>query len=136
MNKLRVLIADDHEDARRVIFRLLSPKFEIVGSVANGRELIDAATAVHPDVIVTDICMPFVTGPEAMRSLKATGLHIPFVLISASSVDAEELIQEGATAFVDKIDMGYELVSAVRAASNGQPYFSNSVFSSVCSAVQ
>ena len=136
MNKLRVLIADDNEDARRLIFRLLSSKFEIVGSVANGRQLVDAATALHPDVIVSDICMPIVTGPEAMRELKTTGLDIPFVLISVNLVEAEELVQEGATAFVDKVDMGYELASAVRAASSGQSYFSRSVCSSVCSAVQ
>ena len=136
MSKLRVLIADDNEDARRLIFRLLSSKFEIVGSVANGRQLVDAATALHPDVIVSDICMPIVTGPEAMRELKTTGLDIPFVLISVNLVEAEELVQEGATAFVDKVDMGYELASAVRAASSGQSYFSRSVCSSVCSAVQ
>ena len=56
--------------------------------------------------------------------------------LSVNLVEAEELVQEGATAFVDKVDMGYELASAVRAASSGQSYFSRSVCSSVCSAVQ
>ena len=80
--------------------------------------------------------MPLVSGPEAMRELRAAGLYIPFVLISASSVEAEHYIAEGATAFVDKADMGYELASAVRAASVGQVYFSQSVGSPACASLE
>ena len=132
MNRLRVLIADDHDEVRRMIVRLLSQRFEITGSVANGKQLVEAALTLHPDVIVSDICMPLVSGPEAMRKLRDTGLNIPFVLISASSVDAGKHVADGATAFVDKTDMGYELASAIRAASVGQVYFSQSVGSPVC----
>ena len=91
---------------------------------------------LHPDVIVSDICMPLVSGPEAMRKLRDTGLNIPFVLISASSVDAEKHVSVGATAFVDKTDMVNELASAIRAASVGQVYFSQSVGSPVCASFQ
>ena len=132
MDRLRVLIADDNEEARRLIVRLLSPKFEIVGSVSNGKQLVDAATAVRPDVIVSDISMPLLTGPRAMRELKTMGLDIPFVLLAANSVDMEKQLREGATVFVDKIDMGYDLVCAVRAASSRQIYFSRSVSCSIC----
>lgn len=136
MNKLRVLIADDHEEVRRMVTRLLCPKFVIAGSVADGQQLIDWAAELHPDVIVSDIHMPFVTGLKAMREIRSMGLDIPFVLISASLADAEEYIDEGATGFVDKIDIGCELVAAVHAAGNGQAYFSRSVSSSVCPTVQ
>ena len=131
MNRLRVLIADDHEHVRWTVSGLLSPKCLIAGAVADGKELIDAATALHPDVIVSDICMPLVTGPEAMRELRARGLDIPFVLMSTKSVGAEERIREGALAFVNKIDIGYELEPAVFAASIGQVYFSRSARSSL-----
>lgn len=136
MSRLRVLIADDHEEIRRMVTRLLSSKFEIAGSVADGQELIDSATELHPDVIVSDIHMPLTTGLQAMRELRSMGLDIPFVLISASLADAAEYIDEGATGFVDKIDIGFELVAAVRAASNGQAYFSRGVSPSVCDSVQ
>ena len=131
MNRLRVLIADDHEHARWTVSCLLSPKFLIAGSVANGRQLVDAATALHPDVIVSDVCMPLATGPEAMRELRARGLDIPFVLMSTNSIGAAEHLREGAIAFVDKIDIGYELEPAVFAASIGQVYFSRSARSSL-----
>jgi CheY-like chemotaxis protein len=129
MNRLRVLIADDHEHARWAVSCLLSPKCVIVGSVADGRQLVDAATALHPDIIVSDVCMPLATGPEAMRELRARGLDIPFVLMSTDSVGAAEHIGEGAIAFVDKIDIGYELEPAVLAASIGKVYLSRSTMS-------
>jgi len=131
MNRLRVLIADDHERVRWTVSCLLSPKCLIAGAVANGRQLVDAATALHPDVIVSDICMPLVTGPDAMRELRARRLEIPFVLMGMNSVGAAELIREGAVAFVDKIDIGYELELAVFAASIGQVYFSRSARSNL-----
>jgi CheY-like chemotaxis protein len=131
MNKLRVLIADDHEDARCLALRLLSPKCAIAGAVADGRQLIDAAIALRPDVIVSDISMPLVTGPEAMLKLRANGLNIPFVLISVDSIGAEEYIRAGAVGFVAKMDMGYELAPAVCAASVGRVYFSRTAGSSV-----
>jgi CheY-like chemotaxis protein len=131
MNRLRVLIADDHEHARWTISCLLTSKYSIAGSVADGKQLLDAAMAHHPDVIVSDVSMPLVTGPEAMRELRARGLDIPFVLMSTNSVGATEYIREGAMAFVDKIDIGYELEPAVLAASIGQVYFSRSARSSL-----
>jgi DNA-binding NarL/FixJ family response regulator len=131
MNRLRVLIADDHEGVRWMVTQLLSQEFEIAGAVADGKQLIDSAIASRPDVIVSDISMLLVTGPEAMRELRANGLDIPFVLISVSSIGAEEYIRTGAMAFVDKMEIGYELALAVRAASVGQVYFSRSVHSSL-----
>jgi FixJ family two-component response regulator len=73
--------------------------------------------------------MPLATGPEAMRELRARGLDIPFVLMSTDSVGAAEHIGEGAIAFVDKIDIGYELEPAVLAASIGKVYLSRSTMS-------
>jgi two-component system, NarL family, response regulator YdfI len=70
MNGLRVLIPDDHEHARWTVSGLLSPKCMVADAAANGRQLVDATTALHPAVIVSDICMPLVTGREAMRELR------------------------------------------------------------------
>ena len=78
--RLRVLVADDHDDFRRRIVRLLDPVFDVVAAVATGHELVDAAVALEPDVIVSDLVMPALTGVEALKMLRTAGHTIPFVL--------------------------------------------------------
>ena len=84
LSKLRVLVADDHEEIRQMVVRFLEREFEVIGAVADGIELMDAAALLNPDVIVSDVCMPRLTGPEALEKLTAKGSDIPFVFISAS----------------------------------------------------
>jgi len=61
MGRLRVLIADDNDSVRAAVGRLLEERFEIVGAVSTGRELVDAALAQRPDVIVSDLDMDLIT---------------------------------------------------------------------------
>ena len=133
MNKLRVLIAEDHEQMRRRLVRFLCLEFDVVGSVSNGGELVDLATSLNPDVIVSDVQMPVLSGPEAMKILRRTGCNIPFVLTSIDSCGAEEFIRQGAVAFVEKLDIGYELAHAVWLAASGIKYLSRGVRSSIVS---
>jgi len=111
--KLRVLIADDHEQCRWAIARLLHTEFDVVGAVDNGRKLVDVAMSLQPDVIVSDVSMPFLTGIQAMEELYRKGYEIPFVLVSTANSEAEDYIKVGAMAFVNKVDMGHDLVTAV-----------------------
>lgn len=129
-SKLRVLVADDHELSRWAIARLLSIKFDVVGAVANGRKLVDAATILLPDIIVSDVSMPLLSGPQAMEELKRKGHEIPFVLVSVDPSCAEEYIRRGAAAFVEKIDIGRDLVPAVYSAAFGPTDGSDSLFHS------
>jgi DNA-binding NarL/FixJ family response regulator len=133
MCKLRVLIAEDHEQMRWQLVRSLSLEFDVVGSLSNGGELVELAISLNPDVIVSDVRMPVLSGPEAMKILRRTGYNIPFVLISISSCGAEEFIRQGAAAFVEKLDIGYELAHAVRLAASGIKYLSRGVRSSIVS---
>jgi two-component system, NarL family, nitrate/nitrite response regulator NarL len=133
MCKLRVLIAEDHEQMRWQLVCSLSLEFDVVGSLSNGGELVDLAISLNPDVIVSDVRMPVLSGPEAMKILRRTGYNIPFVLISISSCGAEEFIRQGAAAFVEKLDIGYELAHAVRLAASGIKYLSRGVRSSIVS---
>ena len=105
----------------------MSLTFDPVGAVADGRELVDAAIISKPDVIVSDVFMPRMTGNQAMMELRAKGYDIPFVLISSDWSGAEEYVRQGAMAFVAKIDMGKELRNAVVSAYSGQLYISRSV---------
>jgi DNA-binding NarL/FixJ family response regulator len=131
MEKLRVLIADDNGDVRWAMIRLLKVEFDVVGATADGQSLIDAALTLQPDVIVSDISMPFLTGPEAMDVLKVTGLSIPFVLVSADSSAVEDYIEVGALGFVHKLDLADELASAIPAAARGEVYVSRAALREV-----
>jgi|SRR4029077_20229177 DNA-binding NarL/FixJ family response regulator len=124
MSKLRVLVADDHERILLAIVQLLSNDFKIVGVAGDGEQLVDSAISLNPDVIVTDIAMPLLSGPEAMKELRARGCDIPFVLVSVNPFCADELIRQGAFAFINKSDMAHDLVSAVHSAARGHIYVS------------
>jgi CheY-like chemotaxis protein len=119
-SKLRILIADDHEECRWAMTNLLSAEFDVIAAVADGRKLVDAAKLLLPDVIVSDIRMPILTGVQAMQDLRQNGYEIPFVLVSASNSGANDYIKRGAMAFVDKVDMGHDLVVAVFSAALGR----------------
>jgi DNA-binding NarL/FixJ family response regulator len=131
MQRLRVLVADDFEEMRLLVTRVLSQHYAIVGSVADGEALVSAANILRPCVIVSDIGMPFLTGPEAIRELRARGLKIPVVLMSANMTDPDEHIEAGAIGLIDKVDIGHELIRAVRSASNGSIYLSRHVRASM-----
>ena len=77
MGRLRVLIADDNDSVRAAVGRLLEERFEIVGAVSTGRELVDAALAQRPDVIVSDLDMPSIDGLAAMKVLRDAGHTTP-----------------------------------------------------------
>jgi response regulator NasT len=123
MRKLRVLVADDHERMRLAIVQVLSNDFKIVGVAGDGEQLVDSAISLHPDVIVTDISMPFLSGPGALQELSTRGYDIPFVFVSADPFGADEFIRQGA-AFVNKCDIASELVPVIHAAALGHTYVS------------
>ena len=124
MRKLRVLIADDHERMRFTIVQLLRNDFKIVDVAGDGEHLVDSAIALHPDVIVTDLSMPFLSGPQALKELSAQGYDIPFVLVSVDTSGVDEFLRQGASAFVAKCDIAHELAPAVHSAALGRTYIS------------
>jgi DNA-binding NarL/FixJ family response regulator len=119
LGKLKILVADDHELMLRELIIFLSCEFEVVAAVSNGLAVVVSAMAVNPDVIVSDICMPGLTGPEAMVELSARGLRIPFVFVSACSS-----FMEPSASFVAKSNIWEELLPAIRAAASGRAYHS------------
>ena len=79
MSKPRVLLADDNIAVARALHRLLEPDFDLVGVVHDGRALFEATLALRPDVIVTDLSMPLMSGLEAARLLKQHGVTAPII---------------------------------------------------------
>jgi len=119
--KLTVLVADDHEVMRRLLVSMLRLEFRVVNAVADGESLLEAALSLAPDVIVSDVSMPFMNGPEVMKALIARGHKIPFILVSIDSSGKDEFIRQGAAAFLDKTQADFQddLLGAVHAAGGG-----------------
>jgi DNA-binding NtrC family response regulator len=118
VGKLRIIIAEDDPDMRTALVFLLRHEFEIVDVVEDGRSLVESACSRNPQVIVSDIRMPGLTGPEAMLELSARGEKIPFVLVSGD----DDFIGPPTWSFVGKTVISSELVVAIRAAASGRNY--------------
>jgi DNA-binding NarL/FixJ family response regulator len=124
--KLRVLVADNHEQSRWVVGQILSGVCELRATDGDSSKLFDSAISTEPDVIVSVITLPAVTGTQAIEELKRQGHNIPLVLVCSDTFGVQEYSELSTIAIVEKIDMGYELVSAVFSAALGQPYVSRS----------
>jgi DNA-binding NarL/FixJ family response regulator len=122
-----ILLADDYPAFFDIFRRLLEPEFEVIGTVADGQALIDAAIQLNPDVIVSDIGMPLVSGFEALRHLIAIQPDVRFIFLTVYNDPAfiEEAQRAGASGYVDKSRADSELLPAVRKAlSEGEFYIS------------
>jgi two-component system response regulator NreC len=124
--QIRVLIADDHDIVRAGIRMLLDAQQDmtVVGEASNGKEAIEMATTMSPDVVLMDISMPDVNGIKATREIKQT---IPQMEIVGLTMHAEDryffqLLQAGASGYLVKGAAPHELLEAVRAASRGEAY--------------
>ncbi len=120
-----VLLADDHTIVTEGIARLLSEhEFDVVGTVGDGHLLVDAAKRLRPDVIVTDLSMPGLSGLDVLARLKAEGvLSRVIVLTMHNDADlATVALRGGAFGFLLKESAGEELVAAIRQVLQGRVY--------------
>jgi two-component system, NarL family, response regulator NreC len=123
MAKIRVLIADDHAILREGVRALLAltDDIEVVGEARDGREAVDLAGKLDPDVVLMDIAMPGLGGLEAALEMKKIGLRSR-VLILSQYEDREyvrRLLKAGVAGYVLKKSAGSELANGVRAAHRG-----------------
>jgi DNA-binding NarL/FixJ family response regulator len=126
---VKVLLADDHPGFPGLVASLLESTFEVVGRVADGRSLFEAAMKLNPDVIVTDICMPVLNGLEAADLLRKSGCTAKIVFLSVHSEPdfVQAGLSAGALAYVVKPRLGTELVLAIREALAGKIFVSPGV---------
>ena len=120
----RVLLADDHLLVAEALKSLLTPEFELVGVVGDGRALLEAALRLRPDVIVADITMPQLNGIDALVQLRQLGSKAPVVFLTMHRdvAFARRALEAGAAGFVLKHSAPSELVTALHAALEGQTY--------------
>jgi DNA-binding NarL/FixJ family response regulator len=129
----RVLIADDHLMVAEALKSLLSPDFDLVGIVEDGRTLIEAAETLRPNVIVADITMPHLNGIDALRRLRQGASRVPVVFLTMHRdvSFARRALDAGASGFVLKHSAPIELIVAIRAALEGRIYLSPQITADV-----
>ena len=126
MRRPTVLLADDHVVFTDGIVRILNERYEVVGTVRDGSLLFEAATRLRPDVIVSDISMPTLSGLEGLRQLREHDgdSRVIFLTMHADAKLAAEAFRLGARGFVVKHSSGDELVKAIDAVLEGHKYLS------------
>ncbi|HLJ14848.1 MAG TPA: response regulator transcription factor [Bryobacteraceae bacterium] len=134
---IRILLADDHAMVRQG-FRLIlasQPDMEIVGEAGNGRETLDMAEKLKPDLVVMDVAMPELNGIEATRRLAESSPRTRVLALSMhkDSVYVREILRAGARGYLLKDSIDKDLVSAVRAVAKGDGYLSPGVSEAVLS---
>ena len=122
MDRIRVLLADDHEAMLDRVARLLATEFGVVGTVTDGQQALDAAMALKPDVLVLDISMPVMNGIETARRLKEAGAEtcIVFLTVHDDPDFAREALEAGALGYVIKQRIASDLVAAIKKAHAGR----------------
>ena len=130
MNKIRVLIADDHTLVRDGIRALLALALdiEVVGEAANGKEAVEKARELAPDVVLMDLAMPVVTGLEATRRIcrESPGTKVLALTQYDDSEYVIPVVEAGARGFVTKMSAFSELTAAIQAVYRGESYLSPS----------
>jgi DNA-binding NarL/FixJ family response regulator len=123
------VLADDHPDLLVEIGRRLAAEFDVLRSVGEGSALVRAASELKPDVVISDINMPHLSGIEACRRILRAGYSKNAILLTM--YDEPELVRSaldaGIRGYVLKVDAGEELVSSVRLVLTGQTYLSRRV---------
>ena len=125
--KLRILLADDHEIVRRGLRALLEKRegWEVCGEASDGREAVEKALQLKPDVVIVDIGMPNLNGLDTTRQLLQHDPHFKVIVLTITDSDQviREALDAGARGFVLKSDAARDLVSAVEALQNKRMFF-------------
>jgi DNA-binding NarL/FixJ family response regulator len=126
MDKLRILLAEDHETIRDGLKLLVNsqPDMVIVGEANNGRVALQLAQELLPDVVVMDVSMPELNGLQATKKLKQKCPQVKVLTLTRHTDDGylQQLLQAGASGYVLKQSKSVELLRAIRAVVNGQTY--------------
>jgi DNA-binding NarL/FixJ family response regulator len=129
MPRLRVVIADDHKLVAEAFGKLLQRDFDIVGVCGDGRELLQAAAELAPDVAILDLGMPILNGMDATAHLRRAlpKLKVLVLTMNDDPLIAAEALRRGASAFLLKTSGLAELTKAIREAMRGMTYITPQV---------
>jgi len=123
LEKLRVLVAEDHDSVRGILVSLLQSEFEVVAAIGDGEKLVKAVGLLRPDVIVSDVLMPLKDGLAARAELLSMGIEVPFVFVTMMDPHLLSPLPE-TISYIHKSDLISELNDSVRAVARGEIYLS------------
>jgi DNA-binding NarL/FixJ family response regulator len=125
-HKARLLIADDHTLVAEACKKLLEPEFQVVGIAYNGRQLLQVAQELRPDVVIIDVGMPQLNGLDAGEQLKdlLPSCKLVYLTMNMAPDVAAEAFRRGASGYVVKSSAAEELVTAIRRALRSESYLS------------
>jgi len=131
MAPFRILLADDHEVVRAGLRALLEEQsgWEVVAEAVDGRDAVEKATKLKPDVVVIDIAMPSLNGLEAVRQIVKTVPNTKVLVLTMYDSDPliQQVLQAGARGYLLKSDAGRDLVSAIDALRRNKTFFTPKV---------
>ena len=129
VDKIRVVLADDHREVIAKIRGILGDEFDVIEAAENGRQAVTAVVALDPDIFVTDISMPLLNGLQAARSIQKTNprVKIIFLTIHEDRDFIAAAFSAGATGYVTKRRLSTDLVLAIQEALKGRAFVSNSI---------
>jgi DNA-binding NarL/FixJ family response regulator len=129
MKKHRVLIADDHELVRRALRGIVETdsSLEVIGEAANGREAVELAKELRPDVLVLDIGMPELDGLEVTRQIKQSVPETEILVITGMESESvvHRLLAAGVRGYLVKTDTTRHVLAAVNALCEKKPYLTS-----------
>jgi DNA-binding NarL/FixJ family response regulator len=124
MERTRILLADDHTMMCAGIQKLLEPRYDVIGCVGDGIELLKVANELKPGVVLLDLAMPLLNGLDAARELKKLLPHakLIFLTMNPDSHIAAEALRAGASGYLLKTSKPAELLEAVGEVLRGTTY--------------
>jgi DNA-binding NarL/FixJ family response regulator len=126
MNRVKILLADDHQLVAEALKSLLMPLYDVVGTVSDGMALLEAAGTLRPDVVVIDIGMPQLNGIDATRQIKRMLPRTKIIIVTMNEDSAlvGEAFRAGASAYLLKHSASRELMLAIQEVLKGASYLS------------
>ena len=122
----RVLVADDNQEMRNTVIRLLDTEYEVVGAVENGQALVEAEAELSPDIGIIDISMPIMNGVQAAHAIRKTGstMKIVFLTVNEDPDFVRAALNAGANGYVAKREMASDLAKALSEVVAGRCFIS------------
>jgi DNA-binding NarL/FixJ family response regulator len=131
MAKIRVLIADDHQVMRRGVRAVIEliPEWEVCGEASTGRDAVDMAERLQPEIVIMDVSMPELNGLEATRQIRKISPSTEVLMFTG--LETEEMVRQvfeaGARSYILKTDGREQLECALRSLAEHKPYFTTKI---------
>lgn len=131
MNKIKVILADDHVVVRRGLRYLIDSEMDmiVIAEVSDGLQLLDSVEKKHPDVVLMDLKMPRLNGMDAAEEIRQRfpSIHTVILTMHADRAYIERAMQAGVSGYVLKEEDSLEMFTAIRHAAHGNCYLSRAV---------